>query len=306
MRRGVKSTLFFPVLPPCFKEAASPDPSGELEGGRKYTDRKPAIFAEMRMQLYDIIPVLQPYIKLICSMDCDADIDTRHIRVLPDTCVELFISYTNTPVAIIGNELHKRSIITFRMSRPMDVQMRKGSGCLAICFHPGMAYRFLHLPMHLLTDTTTALADIWKGVSAEIEDRLANAPNNDARVAIMQQYLVHQLVRSNDDQQVAYCIQQVKAANGPLSVKQLTDDTGMSQRHLSRKFQNCVGLSPKEYLRISRFLSSLQYLKQYPSCSLTDVAYESGYYDQAHFIRDCKDFTGYTPGELARSQDILY
>src|SRR5690606_9364089 len=91
----------------------------------------------MNLQLYPIIPKLRPYIKLICTMDCEDDADTRHIRVLPDTCVELFVNYTGTPVAIIGDELYRRSIVTFRMSRPMDVQMRKGSGCLAICFFPG-------------------------------------------------------------------------------------------------------------------------------------------------------------------------
>ncbi len=260
----------------------------------------------MQMQLYHITQKLQPYIKLICSMECNDDADTRHIRVLPDTCVELFVSYTSTPVAIIGHEVHKGSIITCRMSRPMDVQMRKGSGCLAICFHPGMAYRFFHLPMHMLTDTTAALADVWKDMADEIEDRLANAPNNATRVHIVQQYLEQQLTRSTDDQQVAHCISQAGLSDSSLSVKQLTDDTGMSQRQLSRRFQQCVGLSPKEYLRVNRFIRSLQHLKHYPTCSLTDVAYQSGYYDQAHFIRDYKDYTGLTPGQLVQSQHILY
>ena len=109
------------------------------------------IFISMRIQLHDIVPGLQPYIKLICSMDCDNDADTSHIRVLPDTCVELFINYTTSPVAIIENVLHERSIVTARMSRPMDVQMRKGAGCLAVCFHPGMAYKFFSVPMHVIS-----------------------------------------------------------------------------------------------------------------------------------------------------------
>jgi len=238
-------------------------------------------------------------------MECDDDADTRHIRVLPDTCVELFINYTNTPVAIIGSELHQRSIITFRMSRPMDVQMRKGSGCMAICFHPGMAYKFFHMPMHVLSDTTTALTDVWKNMAAEIEDKLASAKDNDARVAIAQQYLLQQLSKSKDDKQVAYCIARAQASN-VLSVRQLTNDTGITQRHLSRKFQQLVGLSPKEYLRVNRFIASLQHLKKRPQLSLTQIAYESGYYDQAHYIHDCKDFTGHTPGELAQATNILY
>jgi len=239
-------------------------------------------------------------------MDCDDDADTRHIRVLPDACVELFVSYTPTPVAIIGNEHYKRSIITFRMSRPMDVQMRKGSGCLAICFHPGMAYKFFHLPMHIFTDTITLLDDVWKGMAEELEDKLADACNNDVRISIIQQFLAQHLAQSRDDKQIAWCLELAQTSADPLSVKQLTHEAGLSQRHLSRRFQQCIGLSPKEYLRVSRFIRSLQHLKKYPAHSLTEIAYESSYYDQAHFIRDYKTFTGHTPGEIVQSQHILY
>jgi AraC-like DNA-binding protein len=239
-------------------------------------------------------------------MDCDEDADTRHIRVLPDACVELFISYTSTPVAVIGHDLYKKSIITFRMSRPMDVQMRKGAGCLAICFQPGMAYRFLHVPMHVFTDTTTLLNDVWKNAAEVIEAKLADADSNALRVSIVQEYLLKQLAQSHDDETIARCLQLAQFAAGTVSVHQLTNLTGLSQRHLARRFQQCIGLSPATYLRVARFIKSLQYLRNYPGRSLTDVAYESGYYDQAHFIRDYKTFAGFTPGEVAQSQAILY
>lgn len=239
-------------------------------------------------------------------MDCDNNADRQHIRVLPDTCVELFINYTSTPIAIISNKTYRHSIITYRTSRPIDVQMRKGSGCLAICFYPGMAYRFFHLPMHELTDTTALLADVWKGMATQIEDELANAPTNYERAAIAQQYLLQQLARSKADKQVGYCLHQANHSVDVLSVQQLANDTGISQRHLSRRFQKHIGLSPKEFLRVSRFVRSLQHLKKFPALSLTDIAYESGYYDQAHFIRDYKIYAGYTPREVAISQHIMY
>lgn len=260
----------------------------------------------MHIQLYDVVPNLRPYIKLICTMDCDGDTDTNHIRVLPDTCVELFVNYTSTPVAIISDELHKRSIISFRMSRPMDVQMRKGAGCLAICFYPGMAYKFFQVPMHTLTDTTAPLSDIWNDLTEEIEDELACACNNETRVCIVQNYLLQQLASAKNDLQVAYCLQQVQLSGGLMSVSKLTNDAGISQRHLSRKFQQCIGLSPKEYLRVYRFIQSLHYIKKYPVLSLTEIAYKSGYYDQAHFNRDYKTYTGYAPGELTHAQHVLY
>lgn len=239
-------------------------------------------------------------------MDCDNDAETNHIRVLPDTCVELFLNYTDTPVAIIGGELYQRSIVTFRMSRSMDVQMRKGAGVVAICFHTGMAYKFIQLPMHELSNTTTSLADVWNGMATELEEKIAGTGCNERRVSLIQQCLFEQLVHAKEELPITHCLKQVQLSGGLVSAGKLASDAGLSQRQLARKFQEYVGLSPKEYLRVSRFLSSLDHLKTYPVFSLTEIACKSGYYDQAHFIRDYKDYTGYTPGQLLHSPHILY
>ncbi|MBB5644191.1 helix-turn-helix domain-containing protein [Pedobacter cryoconitis] len=260
----------------------------------------------MHIKSYDIIPALQPYVKMICTMECDDDTDTNYIRVLPDACVELFLNYTSTPVAIINNELHQRSIVTFRMSHPKDVQMRKGTGVIAICFYPGMAYKFIQIPMHTLSDTTASLSDIWGCIAAEIENEMAESSNNEVRVNLLQKYLFKKLANDKNDLQIAHCLRQVQLSEGLISVGRLVNNTGLSQRHLSRKFQEYVGLSPKEYLRVSRFILSLDHLKRYPLFSLTEIACKSGYYDQAHFIRDYKDYTGYTPGQVVRASHILY
>jgi len=239
-------------------------------------------------------------------MEDDDDTDTSCIRVLPDACVELFINYTSTPVAIISDELHKRSIVTFRMSRAKDVQMRKGTGVIAICFYPGMAYKFIQVPMYTLSDTTISLADIWGCVAAEIEDTVAGSSNNEFRVSLLQKYLLKELVNGKDDLLITHCLKQARSSGGLIPVGRLIADIGLSQRHLSRKFQEYVGLSPKEYLRVSRFILSLGHLKRYPEFSLTEVACKSGYYDQAHFIRDYKEYTGYTPGQVVQATHILY
>lgn len=216
------------------------------------------------------------------------------------------MNYTSTPVAIIENELHKRSIISFRMSRPVNVQMRKGAGCLAICFHPGMAYKFFHVPMYELSNTTAALSDVWTVLAGEMEDKLACARDNDTRVRIAQNYLVQQLNRRKNDLQVDYCLRQAQLSGGVVPISSLADGACISQRHLARKFQHQIGLSPKEYMRVCRFIQSLRYLKKYPAFSLTEIACQSGYFDQAHFNRDYKTYTGYTPGKLISAPHVLY
>ncbi|SDE48054.1 Helix-turn-helix domain-containing protein [Pedobacter soli] len=265
---------------------------------------KPASLQKMQIQYYDILPVLKPYIRSICTMDCGGDADTSHIRVLPDICAELFINYTAAPVAIIGNELYKGSIVSFRTNKPVDVQMRKGAGCIAICFHPGKAYPFFKIPFHLLSNTTTSLTDLWSKSAAALEDLVVHAGNNNSRVVLLQQHLLQQLSKADDKPQIKYCLQQVRLSKGLISLAALTQNIGMSQRHLSRQFQQFVGLSPSEYLRVSRFIYSLENLKSDAPDSLTNIAYQSGYYDQAHFIRDYKQYTGLTPGELLRSLNV--
>lgn len=153
----------------------------------------------MQIQLYDITSGLKPYVKLICTMECDKDEDTSHIRVLPDACVEIFLNYTNSPVAIIDDQLYKRSIASFRMNQYVDVQMRKGSGCVAVCFYPGMAHRFFKYPMDVLANTTTPLNDLWGFAIEELEAQLAECSSRVLKVNILQQFLLRQLMSSKED-----------------------------------------------------------------------------------------------------------
>ncbi|MNY46150.1 HTH-type transcriptional activator Btr [compost metagenome] len=101
-------------------------------------------------------------------------------------------------------------------------------------------------------------------------------------------------------------MKQAQLSGGLITVGKLSTEIGLSQRQLSRRFQENIGLSPKAYLRVSRFVQSLQHLKKYPLISLTEVAYQSGYYDQAHFIRDYKVYTGHSPSEVLNAPHILF
>jgi AraC-like DNA-binding protein len=75
---------------------------------------------------------------------------------------------------------------------------------------------------------------------------------------------------------------------------------GMSSRYLQTIFLNYSGLTPNLFSKINRFQKSLQLVAK-KDLSLTTVAYKCGYYDQSHFIKDFKYFTGFTES----STDLL-
>ncbi len=263
----------------------------------------------MSLTLYNIVPALQPYVKAICSLEIDASAPPSHFRVLPDTCVELFISYTTEQLATVkGKNLFDSagSLVNCRLNTYMDVQMFPGTGCIALCFQPGAAHYFFNLPMSELTNMTTGLDDLWGREARELQEQVGGCTVNRARVHMLQQYLLRRLEKDYEAaHEFEYCLWQINLLKGSLKIKDLSQKTNISQRQLSRQFNDRLGMSPKEFARISRFIDALSIIKKQPTESLTQVACASGYYDQSHFIHDCREFAGLSPKELMTAGYVI-
>ena len=72
----------------------------------------------------------------------------------------------------------------------------------------------------------------------------------------------------------------------------------INRRQLARKFSSAIGLSPKQLAKTIRIQTTLKVLLNEEVTKLTDLAYENEYFDQAHFIKEFKEFTGLTPKEF--------
>lgn len=84
---------------------------------------------------------------------------------------------------------------------------------------------------------------------------------------------------------------------GPSTSLQRTVPTGMMRKQFNRIFSEYVGSNPKEFTRTIRFQRALHILEKQPPISLTALAYQCGYFDQSHLIKDFKALSGYTPTE---------
>jgi len=73
-----------------------------------------------------------------------------------------------------------------------------------------------------------------------------------------------------------------------------------------RGFLTAVGTTPKVFSRISRFLDVCHYLKDYQHRTLTKLCQECGYYDQSHFIREFRVFSGFTPTEFFAGENVVF
>ena len=79
-------------------------------------------------------------------------------------------------------------------------------------------------------------------------------------------------------------------------IQRLSLNYGLSERYIQKLFESVVGLTPRTFFNTHRFNRSLELVRS-SDLHLTSIAYDCGYYDQAHFIREFRKFTGITPSE---------
>lgn len=96
---------------------------------------------------------------------------------------------------------------------------------------------------------------------------------------------------------------EIHTQKGDINLGTLIAKFKIGYKQIERLFRRHIGLTPKLYARILRFNNSLK-LHNHPIYNLTDIAYQSGYFDQNHFIKEAKIFTGHTPSKLLRSTQI--
>ena len=133
----------------------------------------------------------------------------------------------------------------------------------------------------------------------EIGQKILNANSTSERIFLIEAFLFKKLANTKTiDEIVKSTVETILTANGQFSVNELSEQNNINRRQLTRKFSSTIGLSPKQLSKTIRIQNALKSLLNKEVTSLTDLAYKNEYFDQAHFIKDFKKFTGLTPKEF--------
>lgn len=202
-----------------------------------------------------------------------------------------------------GPDLLERSGITGLQSTFRRFQAGADTRSILVTLKPYGAYRLLGVAMHELAGAHVSLASILSPRQARsLEERIGDADVNEIP-EIVQGFLLDLLERSRRPAHpaVVEASERILAAHGNGSVEALAREMGISRRQLERLFKLQVGVGPKELASLARFERVLERLERLRTgLSGADLAYETGYSDQAHLIRSFVQRTGRTPGEYAR------
>lgn len=213
-------------------------------------------------------------------------------RVLPDGSNDIIVDFRTTPRAFVVGAMRHAEIVPL----PGRVDL------LGIRFRPGGALPFLQVPLNELTGRQVGLDEVWGRRADALTDGVASVGMS-VRVACVQRLLLERLGRRRtEDELAAGAVEAMRRTRGAIGIAAVAAALGVGERRLQRIFDLTVGLSPKRLASVLRFLHAVRLLGL--GRSGTAVAFEAGYADQAHFIRDFRTLAGVTPRRFLRERAV--
>ncbi|MDB5282572.1 MAG: Helix-turn-helix domain protein [Bacteroidota bacterium] len=227
-------------------------------------------------------------------------------RVLPGTSLVMAFSYKGHLSHFADSmktDLPSSSISGLRKSLRL-YNYSRDTGNILVLFKEAGAAAFFKDPLHMLFEESISLDNFSDRQTLLIlEEKLSEAKNNIARIDLIEQFLLSELYEPKQDELISTALQKIHMAKGLIKIKELSGSLYISQDAFEKRFRRVVGTSPKQFSSIIRMQSVTSTGQQ--KRKLTDLAYDAGYFDQPHFNKDFKLFTGQNPTEFFKSPSVL-
>lgn len=230
----------------------------------------------------------------------DADVIER---VIPTENVQLMFHYKNPFVVFHSNDSvikQPRSIISGLSDSFSDVSTNGETGVVFISFYPTGACQFFNFPLSEIENQSVDMTDIFNTEIRQIEESLYLKDTIEGKVSVIENFLFSRYspISSYDNLLVQKGIEIIKNNKGQTNAKSLSGYLYTTPKTLERKFSQYLGKTTKQVIKLIRFQEVLHDFSCHKEHNLTEYAYTNGYFDQSHFIRDFKSYTGYTPKEF--------
>lgn len=256
----------------------------------------------MIYQQYDAPVELQPFIKCFWSLDAPASAIAEKQRIVPDGCMEMVFHFGDLYEQFLedgSSIIQPRCFVFGQITTPLEISPTGVTGIIAARFHPDGFLPFSAYPIQQMENKAVALTTFFKEAAIQLEKNVLGALTNEERIRVISEFLVSRLASAEvRDRITQLSVEALLQSNGQLNIHELAGQLKINRRQLERKFSSTIGLSPKQLSKTIRLQNTLRMMSQQQFTSLTSLAYENGYYDQAHFIKDFKEFTGLSPKQF--------
>lgn len=227
----------------------------------------------------------------------DEDPSPRKQKIVPDGFPEIIFHYGDAfRINLHGQwEMQSSSLLAGQIKKHFFLENTGRTGVTGIKFQPTALTHLFGVDMSLFTDKVLDLKTALGNQLNALESVLCRKQKPAEWKEVMDDFfcLFIQKIsyRENPADEAVHLIFEKK---GMVSVGELTQKTRVSERQLERLFKKYIGLPPKFYARIIRFNQVFAMIKENQP-GWCDIAFGGGYFDQSHFIRNFRQFTGEEP-----------
>ncbi|WP_299189398.1 helix-turn-helix transcriptional regulator [uncultured Aquimarina sp.] len=239
-----------------------------------------------------------------CYWTLESSFENTPIKntIIPDGTMKLIFHYGDTYKHHLNDKesiILPKCFLIGQLTRPYIVEPLGTTGSFVVRFQPNGLLPFTNVDIKEIQNTAVPLDKIFGKDGEQIGEQILKANTTLERIELIETFLLKRLTEKNTiDTIIKSTIDTILQANGQLSVHELSKQNNINRRQLTRKFSSTIGLSPKQLSKTVRIQNTLKTLLTKEVTSLTDLAYQNEYFDQAHFIKDFKEFTGLTPKEF--------
>jgi AraC-like DNA-binding protein len=254
---------------------------------------------------------LSPYIKHYLFLD-NKETTIQKLRLFSDGNMGIVFSLKSKLISDISNHEIKNylpgSFLYGQLNGFKDIYSDNEIALVIVVFQPNGINQLLQIPANEFQDSIIRTDTVFGKKGISLEERLSQQNNNDEKIKLLNQFFRTLISKKSKSNQLIInsSLDFILANKGYFSVKQLVDYTGYTERHLERKFKECIGLNPKKFgnvVRLHHFLKLLKYKSE--DLNLTAICYEAGFSDQSHLIKEFKKQTGITPTEYLHNTGKL-
>lgn len=261
-----------------------------------------ASIIHMNYQTFDPCKDLSTLVKCYWTLEAPREENQQPQTIVPDGCMEMIFHYGDLYKQYIENGkniLQPRSFVIGQLTKPLEIEPTGETGIFSVRFYPEGFLPFATIPIKEMENKAVSLEILFGSNGLKIEQMILSTNSTADRINYIEAFLQSRLAsRETIDRIIKSTVETMLTANGQLSVAELSKQGNINRRQLERKFSSAIGLSPKQLSKTIRLQTTLKMLINKKFTSLTALAYEGEYYDQAHFIKDFREFTGLTPKEF--------
>lgn len=175
-----------------------------------------------------------------------------------------------------------------------------------ILLQPAALNRLIGIDMSALVNEGIEARDVLGQHASQLSDAVRSAQSFQSRIAAAERWFAAMLENGTRQDEIDVASRMMLATGGRARIDALVERSGLSARHFQRRFTAQVGLAPKLYARTVRFDAALAAHRKDPARPWTAIVHDAGYFDQAHFVRECHALVGAAPREFIGDWDNIF